>query len=54
MSDGRAFTSYVSSCQMNAEIQNKNKIKNDAQYREFLQKNSEKIMKQEQQKELKN
>lgn len=53
MSDGRAFTSYVSSCQMNAEIQSKNGIQDDTQYRQFLQKNSEKIMKQEQQKGLK-
>ena len=39
MSDGRAFTSYVSSCQLNINIQKQNKIINDAQYREFLQKN---------------
>lgn len=44
MSDGRAFTDYSSSCQMNNIIQTKNKIKDDASYREFLQKNASKIM----------
>lgn len=44
MSDGRAFTSYVSNCQMNSNIQKQNNIQNDAQYRAFLQKNGEKVV----------
>ena len=43
MSDGRSFTSYVSSCQMNAEIQKKYNLSNDTKYREFLQKNPQVI-----------
>jgi hypothetical protein len=44
MSDGRAFTDYTSSCQMNNSIQSKHNIKNDASYRQFLQKNASEIM----------
>lgn len=45
MSDGRAFTNWESSCQMNASIQQKQNLANDAMYREWLQKNAEAIMK---------
>ena len=44
MSDSRCFTSYVSSCQFNENIQNLNNIKTDAEYRIFLQKNADKII----------
>lgn len=44
MSDSRCFTSYISSCQFNENIQNMNKLNTDAEYRVFLQKNAEKIM----------
>ena len=44
MSDGRAFTSYIPNCQMNTNIQSKNEIKSDAEYRAFLQQNAEQIM----------
>ena len=40
MSDSRCFTSYVSSCQFNENIQSLNNIKTDAEYRLFLQKNA--------------
>jgi hypothetical protein len=48
MSDGRAFTDYTSSCQMNNSIQSKNNIKDDSSYREFLQKNASEIMQMKQ------
>ena len=38
MSDGRAFTSYVSSCQLNENIKESNNIQTDSAYRQFLQK----------------
>lgn len=44
MSDGRAFTNWESSCQMNASIQEKQKLANDSLYREWLQKNASAIM----------
>lgn len=45
MSDGRAFTSYVSSGLYNQELERKFGIKDDNAYRAFLQNNSEKVMK---------
>lgn len=45
MSDGRAFTSYVSSGLYNNELERKFGVKNDTEYRAFLQNNSEKVMK---------
>lgn len=45
MSDGRMFTNWKSSCQLNSELQNKNGIKSDTQYRDFLQKNPDKVTK---------
>ena len=46
MSDGRCFTTYLSNCQMNDNIQIRNTIQSDAQYRQFLQKNANTIMSQ--------
>lgn len=46
MSDGRVFTNYTSSCQMNSGIQQANKINSDAEYRKWLQQNAIKIMQQ--------
>ena len=45
MSDGRAFTSYVSSGLYNQELERKFGIMDDNAYRAFLQNNSEKVMK---------
>ena len=53
MSDGRAFTNYLSNCQMNSIIQEKNNISNDAAYRKFLQENAKAIMEAQQSKPLK-
>jgi hypothetical protein len=44
MSDARVFTDYNPNCELNNTIQNKYKIMNSHQYREFLQKNADKIM----------
>ena len=44
MTDSRCFTSYVSNCQLNENIQNLNNLQNDSQYRAFLQKNATKII----------
>lgn len=44
MSDGRCFTSYISNCQMNDNIRLRNEIKNDHQYRMFLQSNAKSLM----------
>jgi hypothetical protein len=45
MNDGREFTDYNASCILNNLIQTKYKITSSHNYREFLQKNSEKVMK---------
>jgi len=45
MSDGRAFTSYVSSGLYNNDLERKFGVTNDTEYRAFLQNNSEKVMK---------
>jgi len=45
MSDGRAFTSYVSSGLYNQDLGRKFGITDDNAYRAFLQTNSEKVMK---------
>jgi hypothetical protein len=39
MSDGRALTSYLSSCQLNAELQAKFNARSDSEYRAQLQAN---------------
>lgn len=44
MSDGRCFTSYIANCQMNDNIQARNSLSNDAQYRKFLQENATALM----------
>ena len=46
MSDGRCFTSYIANCQLNDNIQIRNNIANDAQYRRFLQENATQLMTQ--------
>jgi len=46
MSDGREFTDYASSCILNNIIQTKYNITNSYDYKHFLQKNSEQIMKE--------
>lgn len=43
MSDGRAFTNYFNSCDIDKVLQEKYKITNSHEYRYFLQRNAEKI-----------
>ena len=45
MEDGRFVTSYVTSCTLNASIQHQNGIKNNSDYRKFLQSHAETLMK---------
>lgn len=46
MSDGRCFTQYSPSCEMNNEIQKLNKIETNAEYRKFLQVNTDNFISQ--------
>ena len=46
MSDGRTFTNWTGSCQIEEFIMNKNNITDSNDYRYFLQNNSEAIKKQ--------
>lgn len=46
MQDQRAFTDYHSSCDLNKTLQEKFNVKNSHEYRYYLQKNAEKIMKE--------
>lgn len=46
MSDGRAFTSYVSSCQMNMFNMNQLNLTDNNEYRQYLQDNAELVMKE--------
>ena len=46
MSDGRFATSYYPSCDLEKSIQEKYNIKNSHEYRYFLQKNADKVMKE--------
>lgn len=45
MADGRCFTTYIPSCVLNANIQQKFNVQNSSDYRLFLQKNATDIMK---------
>ncbi len=44
MQDGRCFTSYIPNCTLNKNIQNRNNIKTDHQYRQFIQKNGDNLI----------
>ena len=44
MSDGRAFTSYVSNCQTNMNLMKQLSSKDSNEYRKFLQDNAVMIM----------
>jgi hypothetical protein len=44
MSDGRAFTSYVSNCHMNMAMMKQLQTHDTNQYRKFLQDNADMIM----------
>lgn len=44
MSDGRAFTSYVSNCQYNNELIRQQNLKDNNAYRKYLQDNAEIIL----------
>lgn len=45
MSDGRAFTSYKPSCELNAAIQKAAKAETSSEYRQFLQVNADELIK---------
>lgn len=45
--DGRAFTSYYPSCQVNKDIQQQHGITNSYDYRMFLQRNATTLMNQD-------
>ena len=45
MNDGREFTDYSASCILNNLIQVKYKLNNSHDYKNFLQKNSDQVMK---------
>tara|TARA_B110001450_G_scaffold254282_1_gene279345 strand:+ start:687 stop:905 length:219 start_codon:yes stop_codon:yes gene_type:complete len=44
MSDGRCFTTYISSCQLNSNMMNEKQMSNN-EYRRFLQENALDLMK---------
>lgn len=44
MSDGRAFTSYVSNCHMNMALMKQLQAQDTNKYRKFLQDNAEMLM----------
>ena len=46
MSDGRCFTSVISNCQLNENLKKNFKSKTNNDYRLFLQKNANSIMKE--------
>lgn len=46
MSDQRMFTDYHSSCDLNRILQEKSNVKNAHEYRYYLQKNAEELMKE--------
>jgi len=45
MSDGRGFTDYRSSCEMNNILRNEMKITKSYEYKEFLRKNADNLVK---------
>lgn len=46
MSDGREFTDYSPACDLNNQLQSKYNLKNSYEYRQFLQKNAEMLIKE--------
>lgn len=46
MSDGRVFTDYNPSCSFNKMLQEKYKLKDSHEYRAFLQKNANTLIKE--------
>tara|TARA_Y100000816_G_C26062804_1_gene558250 strand:+ start:945 stop:1178 length:234 start_codon:yes stop_codon:yes gene_type:complete len=44
MSDGRCFTSFISSCKLNENIKRSVNVSNNNSYRQFLQDNADVIM----------
>ena len=45
MSDGRIFTNYLPNCQINNTISSQNGFLNNVDYKQFIQQNSEEVMK---------
>lgn len=46
MSDGRCFTQYSPSCEMNNQIQKLNNVDTNSEYRQFLQNNTDEYISQ--------
>ena len=44
MADGREFTNYEPSCQLNKNLQSRYNVQNSHEYRYFLQQNGSKVM----------
>ena len=44
MSDGRVFTNYLPNCQMNKEMEGKQGLTNNNDYKEYIQKNADAVM----------
>ena len=44
MSDGRCFTTYISSCQLNSDLMKQNNMNNNT-FRKYLQDNALELMK---------
>jgi len=48
MSDGRNFATWIPACKINEDIQKKSNITTNYEYRQYLTKNADKIIKQNQ------
>lgn len=44
MQDGRAFTNYKPSSELDSELKEKHGLKTDAEFKDFLNKNAEKLI----------
>jgi len=44
MQDARCFTSYQPNCELNAQLKKLNNVSNDADYRKFLQNNTDALI----------
>ena len=49
MNDGRLFTDYGPNVKLNTDMKNKNKITSSYEYRQYLMKNADDIIKQQNQ-----
>ena len=44
MSDGRVFTNYLPNCQMNKQMESKQGLTNNNDYKDYIQKNADAVM----------